>query len=75
MGIDMMSAEPIVITLNNKLLEIEAGTTISGLLALRGFPKSVAVFVNKKALLMKEYPVHMLNEADIVVVFRPLSGG
>ncbi|SCZ79564.1 sulfur carrier protein ThiS [Acidaminobacter hydrogenoformans] len=65
----------IKITLNHKPLEVEAGITVSELLVQSGFPKSVAVFVNKQPLLMKSYAVHVLGEADQVTVFRPLGGG
>lgn len=71
----MAGQTTIEITLNHKPLEIEAGTTVSELLVQRGFPKSVAVFVNKQPLLMKSYPTHVLEEADQVTVFRPLGGG
>ena len=70
-------ADPIKIkiTLNHKPLEVEVGTTVSALLVQSGFPKSVAVFVNKQPLLMKSYSIHVLEEADQVTVFRPLGGG
>lgn len=71
----MADPSKIKIILNHKPLEVEAGTTVSALLVLKGFPKSVAVFVNKQPLLMKSYPTHVLKEADQVTVFRPLGGG
>jgi len=63
------------ITLNQKPIEIGAGMTVSELLIHSGFPRSVAVFVNRTPLLMKSYPTYVLKEADIVTVFRPLGGG
>jgi thiamine biosynthesis protein ThiS len=74
-GFSMREMEPIWLTLNHKKIQIQPGTTVSELLRLKGFSQSVAVFVNKKHLLMKSYSVFELNEADIVTVFRPLGGG
>ncbi len=71
----MADPSKIKIILNHKPLEVEAGTTVSALLVLKGFPKSEAVFVNKQPLLMKSYPTHVLKDADQVIVFRPLGGG
>lgn len=65
----------IFITLNHKPMEIESGMTISEFLVLAGYPKSVAVFVNKTPLMMKAYGSYIIKEADAVVVFRPLGGG
>lgn len=71
----MGETKRINITLNHKPCEVEAGMTISELLSSKGYPKSVAVFVNKTPLLMKVYPIYELKEADTVAVFRPLGGG
>lgn len=71
----MGETKRIRIMLNHNPCEIDAGMTISELLRSKGFPKSVAVFVNKKPLLMKTYPTYELKEADTVIVFRPLGGG
>ena len=71
----MGETKRINIMLNQKPLEIETGMTVSELLIRSGFPKSVAVFVNKTPLLMKTYPTYELKEADVVIVFRPLGGG
>ena len=71
----MEETKRIHITLNQKPIEIEEGITVSELLVQSGFQKSVAVFVNKKPLLMKSYPEYVLEEYDDVTVFRPLGGG
>ncbi|MDK9709901.1 sulfur carrier protein ThiS [Acidaminobacter sp.] len=71
----MGETKRVSITLNHKPCEIDAGMTVSELLSFKGFPKSVAVFVNKTPLLMKTYPTYELKEADTVIVFRPLGGG
>ena len=63
------------ILLNNKAASIPPDCTVSNLLQYIQSPKSVAVFVNGKQLLMAEYDTYLLNEKDVVKVIKPLGGG
>ena len=39
------------------------------------FEQSLAVFINKKQILRKDYSSHRVQEGDDITVFRPLGGG
>lgn len=68
-------SERIRITVNKKPIEVNHCLSILDLLKHCGYPRSVAVFVNKKQLLMKDYETTMVKEGDDITFFRPLGGG
>ncbi|MDP3387616.1 MAG: sulfur carrier protein ThiS [Eubacteriales bacterium] len=71
----MTCPEMIRISINNKIVEIKYNSSISDLLKLAGYPQNVAVFVNNKQLMMKDYLTYSIKDTDHITVFRPLGGG
>ena len=63
------------ITVNNKTVEVPENFTLSMLLEQKNIGSSVAVFINGKQLLMKEYDIYKLKENDSIKIIRPLGGG
>lgn len=63
------------IKVNNEFISVNAGYTIGMLLKDMGYPRAVAVFINTRQLLLKEYDNYELNEKDTVRIIRPLAGG
>jgi sulfur carrier protein len=64
-----------LITVNNKAIDINYKSTLMELLSLLNYNKSVAVFVNARQLLQAEYEIYELKENDIVRIVKPLGGG
>lgn len=63
------------ILMNNKIVNVQHDYTVKILLEHNGYSKNVAVFVNRRQLLMSEYDNYKLNQNDDVKVIRPLGGG
>ncbi|AKL97230.1 thiamine biosynthesis protein ThiS [Clostridium aceticum] len=63
------------IQVNKEVLCIPPDYTIDMLLKHINYTHYVAVFVNGKQLLMKEYTHYKLQEKDQVKIIRPLGGG
>lgn len=67
--------ENMLITVNNKAIDINYKSTLMELLSLLNYNKSVAVFINARQLLQAEYEIYELKENDIVRIVKPLGGG
>jgi thiamine biosynthesis protein ThiS len=64
------------ITVNGKPMDLEAGTTVEGLLALLGVPRQyTAVAVNRDITPKSEYGSVKLGDGDRVEIVRPMGGG
>ncbi len=63
------------IQVNKRIMSIPSNFTVSMLLKHIESPKSVAIFVNDRQLLMAEYEEYKLNENDNVRIIKPLGGG
>ena len=64
------------ITVNGKSMEIEAGTTIDGLLAQLSIKREyTAVAVNREITPKGDYATVKLSEGDKVEIVRPMGGG
>lgn len=63
------------IQVNNKSQSIPDECTVSQLLCTMNYPKSSAVFVNERQILLREYDNYRLNEKDTVRIIRMLGGG
>jgi sulfur carrier protein len=63
------------VNVNNEILSIPNDYTISMLLQHIQFSKSVAIFINGRQLLMREYEHYPLNEGDKIKIIRLLGGG
>ena len=65
-----------MVTVNGKPMELEAGTTVEGLLERLGVPrKYTAVAVNRDITPKSEYAALKLGEGDRVEIVRPMGGG
>ncbi|WP_409228845.1 sulfur carrier protein ThiS [Gudongella sp. SC589] len=60
---------------NDKTMEIEERTTLSELLAMLNYRKTVAVFINGKQLLSSQLEGYRINEGDKIKIIRILGGG
>jgi sulfur carrier protein len=66
----------VLITVNGKPMEIEAGTTIDGLLAHLSIKREyTAVAVNREITPKGEYATVKLSDGDKVEIVRPMGGG
>lgn len=63
------------VIVNNRAFILSKGSTVTDLLEHMNSPKSVAVFINNRQLLLAEYDKYVLEEKDNVRVIRPLGGG
>jgi thiamine biosynthesis protein ThiS len=64
------------ITVNGQPRDVEAGTTVEGLLELLGVPRQfTAVAVNREVTPKSEYSAVKLSEGDRIEVVRPMGGG
>jgi sulfur carrier protein len=64
------------ITVNGKPMELEAGTTVEGLLQRLGVPRQyTAVAVNRDITPKSEYATVKLGEGDRIEIVRPMGGG
>jgi len=63
------------VNMNGKNQHIEEGSRVIDLLVSVGLSKRVAVWVNDKRLMQKDYATRQLQEGDRVKVIRPLGGG
>ena len=64
------------ITVNGKPMDLEAGTTVEGLLNLLGVPRQyTAVAVNRDVTRKSEYGSVKLGDGDRVEIVRPMGGG
>ena len=64
------------ITVNGRPRDVEAGTTVDGLLELLGVPRQfTAVAVNREITPKSAYAAVELSEGDRVEVVRPMGGG
>ena len=64
------------ITVNGKPMDLEAGTTVEGLLDLLGVPgRYTAVAVNRDITPKSEYGTVKLGDGDRVEIVRPMGGG
>ncbi|MCI8647396.1 MAG: sulfur carrier protein ThiS [Firmicutes bacterium] len=62
------------VTINNKDMELEAGTTASQLIKQRGMRKA-AVWINGRQLLLTEYETCEIKEGDTIRLLRIMAGG
>lgn len=60
---------------NNKLITIPHDYFLVNLLEHLNYTKSVAVFINKKQILMAQYKELKLNQNDNIRIIKPLGGG
>jgi sulfur carrier protein len=66
----------VFITVNGKPIEIEAGTTIDGLLAHLAIKREyTAVAVNREITPKSDYAIVKLADGDKVEIVRPMGGG
>jgi sulfur carrier protein len=66
----------VFVTVNGKPMEIEAGTTIDGLLAHLSIRREyTAVAVNREITPKGDYATLTLSEGDKVEIVRPMGGG
>ncbi len=63
------------VLVNSENTYVDPKITVLELLEYLGSPKSVAVFVNGKQILMREYGVYKLKGEDVVRIIKPLGGG
>ena len=64
------------ITVNGQAMELDAGTTVEGLLDRLGVPRQyTAVAVNRDITPKSEYVALKLGEGDRVEIVRPMGGG
>ena len=64
------------ITVNGKPMDLEAETTVEGLLSLLGVPRQyTAVAVNRDVTPKSEYGSVKLGDGDRVEIVRPMGGG
>lgn len=63
------------IIVNNKNTTIPVGYNVIELLELLDYSKNVAVFIDKKQLLLSEYENTQIKENNIIRIIRPLTGG
>ena len=64
------------VTVNGKPMELDAGTTVEGLLQRLGVPRQyTAVAVNRDITPKSAYASHTLGEGDRVEIVRPMGGG
>ncbi len=63
------------VVVNNKNITIPVGYNVLELLQFLGYSKNVAVFVDKKQLLLSEYKNTQIKEKNNISIIRPLSGG
>ena len=64
------------ITVNGQVMELEAGTSVEGLLDRLGVPRQyTAVAVNREVTPKSEYGAVKLGEGDRVEIVRPMGGG
>jgi thiamine biosynthesis protein ThiS len=69
-------ANDMKITVNGKPMDLEAGTTVEGLLDLLGVPRQyTAVAVNRDVTPKSEYAAVKLGDGDRVEIVRPMGGG
>ena len=64
-----------IVQMNQKPVHLPENATVRMLLEKEGYGKNVAVWVNGKRLLQREYPVYSLQQSDDIRVLRPLGGG
>jgi thiamine biosynthesis protein ThiS len=65
-----------IVTVNGKPMELEAGTTVEGLLTHLGVPRQyLAVAVNRDITPKSQYAALTLGEGDRVEIVRPMGGG
>lgn len=62
------------VTINNKEMLLEEGTTVRELMNLRNMRKA-AVWINGKQLLRAEYDTQVIREGDTVRLLRIMAGG
>ena len=70
------SDHEVKITVTGQPRDVEAGTTVDGLLELLGVPRQfTAVAVNREITPKSAYAAVELSEGDRVEVVRPMGGG
>lgn len=67
--------DTITVSVNNGQEELEKGAMVGHLLKSKGLNSRVAVWVNGKQLLLKEYENTQLSEGDHVKILRIVGGG
>lgn len=65
----------IQITVNRQETVLPEGTTVAGLLKLRGVKSRSSVWVNGTQLLLAEYGSRVLQNGDTVKILRVVAGG
>ncbi|HVI39756.1 MAG TPA: sulfur carrier protein ThiS [Anaerovoracaceae bacterium] len=70
-----LNPKSINVTVNKEETALPEGTTVSGLLELRGVKSRSSVWVNRNQLLLAEYPTWVLQEGDEIKILRVVAGG
>lgn len=70
-----LNQKNINVTVNNAETVLPEGTTVAGILELRGVKSRSSVWVNGNQLLLAEYPTWVLQEGDAVKILRVVAGG
>lgn len=65
----------IYVTVNKETAVLPEGTTIAGLLEMRGVKSRSSVWVNGTQLLLAEYTDCVLKNGDTVKILRVVAGG
>jgi sulfur carrier protein ThiS len=63
------------VTVNKETAVLPEGTTVAGLLEMRGVKSRSSVWVNGIQLLLAEYAGSILKDGDIVKILRIVAGG
>lgn len=63
------------IVLNERVVEINEGTTVIEFLKNLNYKNKVAVFINGKQLLKSELTHYLIQENDSLRIIRVLGGG
>jgi len=66
----------VTITVNGKVMDVEPGLTVDGLLTLLNVKREyTAVAVNREVTPKSDYGTVKLSEGDRVEIVRPMGGG
>ena len=63
------------VIVNKKTITIPEGYKVINLLKQLDYGKNVAVFIDKKQLLLSEYENTIIKENNNIRILRPLGGG
>ena len=60
---------------NKKELDVDKGTTLIDILKLENRGTTVAIWINDKQVLKKDYNTKTLKDKDKIKIIKPLAGG